>query len=283
MNANANIVNLAKGPSNLVRPRFSPGLLLRDDDLRTGVDYTRELSRLLFRSLFGCGVVCGLEVSAVMDCGKLVVTVKQGVALNGTGDPIHVPKDTKLVIDPTCGEKVPPDLWVILCRMEKCCAPRSTVCGCEEEDDTSVCTREQEMFEIRVIGAEPDKCSCICSITELPNAETLKARKESADAMAAKSAKENSWGCACVNPCAPCYRDHYAGTCDCDCCKSECVVLAYVNAPSDAAPSVNHSVRRLVRPVLMRDPVVWKEQNGADLCLPLPDKVKSKAPRKKNP
>ena len=64
MNANANIVDQVTGSSTLVRPRFSPGLLLRDDDLKVGVDYTRELSRLMFRSLFGCGVICGLKVEA---------------------------------------------------------------------------------------------------------------------------------------------------------------------------------------------------------------------------
>jgi hypothetical protein len=33
-----------------------------------------------------------------------------------------------------------------------------------------------------------------------------------------------------------------------------------------AAPAVNHSVRRFIRPVLMRDPVAWVEQNGQPLC-----------------
>ena len=75
MNANANIVKQVEGKSTLVRPRFSTGLLLRDDDLTVGVDYTRELSRLLFQSLFGCGVVCGLRVSVTLECGKLLVTV----------------------------------------------------------------------------------------------------------------------------------------------------------------------------------------------------------------
>jgi hypothetical protein len=274
MNANANIVKMEKGTSNLVRPRFSPGLLLRDDDLRTGVDYTRELSRLLFRSLFGCGVVCGLEVSAEMLCGKLVVTVKSGVALNGAGDPIYVPKNTTITVDPTCGGEIPDNIWVILCRTEKCCAPRSTVCGCEEEESASVCTREQEGFEIRLVKAKPEDCACMCPLLPIPEPPGEKDQQQQ---------KQQQGECWCVDPCG-CQKDHYAGTCgcnccdaDCKCCDPDCVVLSVLTDTArdtryqnnkvgkDAAAKgnswiPNHSVRRFVRPVLMRDPVVYREQ-----------------------
>jgi hypothetical protein len=73
----------------LERPRYSPGLILEDSDLTAAVDYTRALNRLLFRSLFGCGVVCGLTVSVGTDCG-LQVTVAPGLALDGCGDPLHL-------------------------------------------------------------------------------------------------------------------------------------------------------------------------------------------------
>src|SRR5690349_7118341 len=73
----------------LTRPRYSPGLILEDSDLTAAVDYTRELNRLLFRSLFGCGVVCGLKVSLDEDCG-LTVMVAPGLALDGCGDPLQL-------------------------------------------------------------------------------------------------------------------------------------------------------------------------------------------------
>src|SRR3954470_3565801 len=73
----------------LERPRYSPGLILQDADLTSAVDYTRELSRLLFRSLFGCGVVCGLRVTVDTDC-DLEVTVAPGLALDGCGDPVQL-------------------------------------------------------------------------------------------------------------------------------------------------------------------------------------------------
>ena len=68
----------------LERPRYSPGLILEDSDLTAAVDYTRGLSRLLFRNLFGCGVICGLTVKIDTDCG-LNVTVSPGLALDGCG------------------------------------------------------------------------------------------------------------------------------------------------------------------------------------------------------
>lgn len=274
MTANANVVDLVKGKSTLVRPRYSPGLLLRDDDLKVGVDYTRDLSRLLFQSLFGCGVVCGLEVSAEPQCGKLVVSVKSGVALSGIGDPIYVPQDTSVIVDPTCGKDIPPKIWVILCRTDKCCAPRSTVCGCEEEDSPSVCTREQEGFEIRLVKAQPDDCACMCEEQPLPQPGGTSDGPPNA-------APSQCW---CADPCA-CLKPHYAGECNCKCCDVDCVVLAVLadsssdpNAGKAAANSANpwitnHSVRRFVRPMLMRDPVVFNEQNpGVDPCAPPPKK-----------
>ena len=283
MTANANVVDLVKGNSTLVRPKFSPGLLLRDDDLKVGVDYTRELSRLLFQSLFGCGVVCGLKVTTAVECGKLLVTVASGVALDGIGDPIHVPKDTLLTLDPTCGKQIPPTLWVILCRTEKCCAPRSPVCGCDDDDSASVCTREQEGFEIRLVTNLPNDCVCRCPVQPLPTPpkatveakakNTPGAAKRGQAAQSVQSAPAKPEYCACAEPCDECYKQHYAGECSCDCCSGDCVVLALLTAQPDAAngalvaPIVNHSVRRFVRPVLMRDPVVWQEQNpNQPLC-----------------
>jgi hypothetical protein len=63
------------------------------------------------------------------------------------------------------------------------------------------------------------------------------------------------------------------GECGCECCDCECVVLALLIRQPDgktgetAEWKTDHSVRRFVRPVLTRDPQVWKEQNpGMDPC-----------------
>lgn len=314
MSANANIVEPVQGKSSLVRPKFSPGLLLRDDDLRQGVDYTRDLSRLLFRSFFGCGVVCGLTVKPTLECDKLIVTVDKGIALDGRGDPIYVPEPTKVKIDPTCGKEIPAKLWVLLCRTEKCCAPRTAVCG-DDEDAASVCTREHDGFEIKVVKEEPKSCACTCPYKKLPPpsstaapasstsdgavaqdaagttkkqtaAEVRKAAEaqKALDAQAAMAAANphveaaTQTDCWCAAPCDACYKEHYQGKCGCECCDEDCVVLAAVmlvdrtNTPvgtnrDNATWKANHSFRRFIRPVLMRDPQVWEEQHpGKDPC-----------------
>lgn len=242
---NATIVNSIKGTSTLVRARFGPGMLLHHEDLEQLNDYTRDLSRLLFRSLFGCGVVCGLVVRTDVKCGKVIVSVSPGVALVGSGDPVHVPKAQTLALDEECDGEIPSPLWVILCRTSKCCAPRVPVCPSDEDDSSSSCTREREGFEIRVVSALPE---CICGCPE-------------------RSVKKGESDCACVDPEDECYRDHYDGKCgcddgeNCDCC-SDCVLLARLNG-DDEKWMVSHAARRFVRPVLMRDPEVLRERGEA--------------------
>lgn len=303
MSQKANIVESMKGNSTLVRPRFSPGLLLRDDDLRVGVDYTRDLSRMLFRSLFGCGVVCGLVVDQKVSCGKLIITVASGVALNCDGDPIHVPQTVTIPIDPSCSDvQIPSKIWITLRLTEKACAPRSAACSCEDDDVTTVCTREQAGFEIRIHGVDPADCACGCAEQPLQpvasevayavpapaaaengnsskkkstatNTTTANVVADAANGGSSSGRGEQSWS---VDPCCPCYADHYAGKCDCCGCDNSAVVLAVLSRIDGGDPkdigqwAVNHSVRRFVRPMLIRDPQVWLEQHqGADPCTPV--------------
>ena len=63
------------------------------------------------------------------------------------------------------------------------------------------------------------------------------------------------------------YEDHYAGKCGCDCtenseCNCDCILLARLDNDGNnenPAWSADHSVRRFIRPVLMRDPQVEYE------------------------
>jgi hypothetical protein len=289
MSANAKVVKPVTGNSNLVRPRFSPGLLLRDDDLKQGVDYTRDLSRLLFRSLIGCGVVCGLKVTTEFKCDKLVVTVAEGVALDCHGDPIHVPQPQPIPIDPSCGEPIPAEMWVVIRRIEKCCAPRSAACSCDDEETSAVCTREREGYEIRILP-QPPECACRCIEAPVPvpapapapppgpvgvvvlasSGKPTKTKQPPAKVDPTLAATTGTTGgaepdeCWCVDPRLPCYEDHYQGLCGCECgdCDCEWVVLArLIDASTNDKRMWNavHKVRRFVRPVLMRDPVAWAE------------------------
>ena len=247
MSTNNTPVVSARGNSRLVRPRFAPGMLLEHEDLDQMLFYTRDLSRLLFSSLFGCGVVCGLVVSVQERCGKVYVDVQRGLALDCEGDPIHVPQKTSLVINDDCRSDIVGPLWVALCGTRKQCAPRTSVCGCDDEETSHVHARERDGYEIRIVREKPE---CICRCPEYdpndPSQELLDS------------------DCKCANPELECHRDHYAGNCGCDCedcskCDCDCVLLARLNSVvrgDETVWTVDHRVRRFIRPVLMRDPQV---------------------------
>jgi hypothetical protein len=254
MSAKNGTINRVNGTSTLVRPKFGPGMLLQHEDLDQLPAYTRELNRLMFRSLFGCGVVCGLVVKPESKCGKGSITVGAGLAINCSGDAVHVPRDQDVDIDPDCDPDLRGPLWVVLCGTVKCCAPRTSMCASDDDEPTSVCTRERDGFEIRVERAQP-KCSCHCVVDE-----------KSAKARGTTHQSE----CWCVDPQDPYYADHYLGTCDCSCdeCAGggcDCILLAKIEkaGKDDGAKWVaDHSVRRFIRPVLMRDPQVAAEKRA---------------------
>src|SRR4051794_12302301 len=131
-----------KDYSALVTAKFGPGMLLQHDDLEQLNTYTRDLSRLMVRSFFGCGVVCGLVVSTEGNCGKVDIIVTAGLALDCNGDPIYVPKDVKFALDENCDPTLTGPFWVIMCGTRKCCSPRSAACDSSDDDAAMVCTRE---------------------------------------------------------------------------------------------------------------------------------------------
>lgn len=300
MNDNSKLAKPIRNLTSLVRPKYSPGLLLQDDDLTTAVSYTRNLSRLMFRTLFGCGVLCGLKVDPprMDNCGKLLIDVAKGMALSCAGDPIEV-SASQIEID-TCKNELPCFLWVAVRHIESCCVPRTAECSPDDEDAASACTRERDGFEIRVFAERPD-CSCGCKKLEPPtqpptpavelNAKTAqKSAKSGPQASAMKQSTSSTAtvveASACTDPekleapsedsadpclCnlrtadGACYEPFYKGDCACECCDCDWVILA-VAARQDSegrAWKIDHSVRRFVRPVLMRDWLVEEERKSA--------------------
>jgi hypothetical protein len=243
----------AKGTSTLVRAKFGPGMLLQHEDLEQLNVYTRDLNRLMISSLFGCGVVCGLVVDPQPKCGKITVNVSAGLALDCQGDPIYVQQAQSIVLDENCKPDIITPLWVVLCGTEKCCAPRTSVCSSDDSETASVCTRERDCFEIRIVQTRPP---CVCGCPEPETNDKSQAILET--------------HCKCVNPDLKCYADHYAGKCGCDCddcanCDCNCVLLARLDRTGDLQHpvwSADHRVRRFVRPVLMRDPQVEIEDEA---------------------
>jgi hypothetical protein len=284
MNDKLKLGECNRGLSSLIRPHFSEGLLLQDDDLTAGVSYTRELSRMMFRTLFGCGVLCGLKVSVpVLECGKLKIGVAKGSALSCIGDPIELPKPQTIDID-ECRFTVGNELWIGLRQNEKCCAPRTAVCSPDEDEPPSVCTRERDGWELCAFASRPP-CSCGCAQLARPQALSNPDSNTAVIALATTPPPTNavaapaSGGCGGGGSAEPpeeprpnaetgclcnqrtgkgaCHEKFYQGECPCDCCDCEWIVLAKISrATEDVAWTVDHSVRRFVRPVLMRDPLV---------------------------
>jgi hypothetical protein len=253
-----------KGPSTIKRAKFGPGMLLQHEDLEQLNTYTRDLSRLLFRSFFGCGVVCGLTVSAKDNCGQTMVTVDAGVALGCIGDPIYVPKSVTFAATDGCDpDNRPSPFYVWLCSCPKCCAPRTPSCGCDDGDGTPACTREVDWYEIH-LGLDRPKCACGCepkTSDNPPGAQQPAQDPTGATALVGAAAPgQNTPGnqedpCRCIEPNAPCYEGHYTGECGCKCEDSNCVILARLGYDGTQNAWVpDYSVRRFIRPVLMRDP-----------------------------
>lgn len=266
-----------RGDSSLIRPHFTEGLLLQDDDLTAGVTYTRALSRLMFRTLFGCGVLCGLRVGAPRnECGALKIGVDKGVALSCLGDPIEVVKAQTIDIDP-CKVDVGDELWIVLRGTEKCCAPRTAICS-EDDNTPSVCTRERDGFELCALAGRP---ACACGCAQLapqdaappppppapaPSLEVINPGPCGASEPHAEAPPAADTPCHCNQRtgAGACYEKFYRGDCPSACCECEWIVLAVAKREDDSENwEVDHSVRRFVRPVLMRDWVVQEERGGA--------------------
>jgi hypothetical protein len=254
----------------LERPLYTPGLILQDSDLTAAVDYTRELNRLLFSQLFGCGVICGLTVSVDTDC-DLQVTVDPGLALDGCGDPLQLTKpvtiklgrgDGVLVKD---GEGSPRQakFWVMLCGRDKPCAPRATVCDGDDFDAVRAATRARAQTEVSISFDRPH---CVCECQSLPSgqADDPDYYRNFVNGLLPPDNTRGNDGHPPVPSVINCHEDHEtrvacAKDCGCDsaCSCGCCVLLALVYwfEPEGAWGVVHKGVRRFIRPKLLPDPI----------------------------
>lgn len=250
------------GLSSLQRPQFSPGQLLDDDDLNAGVTYTREFTRLLFRSLFGCGVICGLQVKPQWICDKTKwsITVTKGLALDCMGNPIEVPADTTMNYGPDC-QALPPSLWVTACYIEKCCRPKDVTCS-QDDDAQPKPTRVRSGYEIRLYDTFP-KCACHCPTkddTATPSTANGCCGQTQEAPTPAVAPTTQPLPTPAVSIC-DCFKPHFEGDCECG-CNCSCVILGKITvpdtmpdgktkiAPENQVPTWDASLVRRIRPIL---------------------------------
>lgn len=256
-----------KYQGSIVRPRFAPGILLLDEDLTAAVEYPRTLIRLLFRSLFGCGVVCGFEVAGAAECGELKVAVKPGVALDCQGDPIEL--CSAQTVGLPCEEKLD-NIWVVVCRSgERSCVPRDVACPGDDDGKSAVPTRTRDCFEIKLLK-DTDEHGCGCKPVQR-DGDPAPAQPQDGQRLGGGAAPDPAPAPASQIPdlakaLGPdywnCHREHYCGVCNCGCCCDDCVVLAkLVRKPptrngEPATWTTDYSVRRFIRPMLAPNPWV---------------------------
>lgn len=269
------LVEPKKGTSTLVRPRFSPGLLLQDSDLNSAVDYGRSLLQLMLRNLFGCGVICGYGVTATVDtCNILRVTVASGLALDCLGNPIELNTSQTLEVACKCAPDLPCEIWVAIRRRECNSSPREVSCTPEDNTSATVCTRICDGYEIRLFTELPEcVCGCACKPTsgppsdgccssastertpeELKRLERLKLRQQKWEECDEEERKQRFREM--QSGARGCDQDHRQGVCNCSCC-CDWVLLAELVCCEDKGEKrrylVDHSVRRYIRPVLSFD------------------------------
>jgi hypothetical protein len=255
------------GKADLQWPVYSVGQQLRDDDLNAGIVYTQELNKLLFRSLFGCGVVCGLKVEAKFDhCGRLVVRVNSGIALDACGSAIHIPKPIDIKLDPDCGDHIPKGLYVIARSESSSCGHRETACGCDDQSTSP--TRHILGYEIALVQNLPG-CKCwndprtkVEEPAESAEDVSVIGELKAEEAKRKATAGAKGHDCLCADPDIDGNKDHYAGVCSAfDCDTGEWVVLAAIlSSEEDRSAQVNHEVRRFIRPMRMSDPLTRSEE-----------------------
>lgn len=261
MNTNTPLLT-QRGTASLLRPIFSPGLLLEDEDLTSAVAYTQNSLRLMMRSLFGCGRVCGLELEGKLTCKgrKAEITVKKGVALDCKGNPIEVREDVVLEYVPKCDNTMPPQFWVAICYVEESCMPTNVACS-QEDDDRIVHRRSFDRFDVRLYKFLPE-CACSCEKPEKkvkPRAPGACCDDEAAPAAANEDDGDEGHGDVATttgaggegNDHCACYADHNIGKCECD-CGGHCVLLGRLDVGAEAPKlTSNYEARRFVRPMLL--------------------------------
>lgn len=254
--------NLLSRPASTEAVTFTDGMLVTADDLQAAMHYPLSVVQVLLRSYFGCGIVCGLEVTdpnadrpppedpeCETDRG-FVIKIAPGVALGCDGYPIELCSEVKLDLSPDpCGCKpTAPETRFIAIRRERAAEPSprggcggGCGCGCGGSgsgDPKQQCTRQRDHILIQAFDAAP-KGACMQPPRPLREQEECERGEE-------PERKAESL-CECMHHCS-----------DCDRCADPWVVIAVLQVDGEGivADTLNSETlvndeggRRHVKPI----------------------------------
>ena len=244
-------------PASTEAVKFTDGMLVTADDLNAAMHYPLTVAQVLFRSYFGCGIVCGLEVTDPNGEGKqgaggeaayaqqgaspgsepkrgFVVEIARGAALGCDGYPVELCEKVKLDLSPDpCGCPITATVprFIAIKRETAPEAPaRSCGCGPAAGDSGQQCSRVRDHVVIQAFEEQHlPKGICMQGLPK-PNGDA------------------RPGPCECMKQCP-----------DCDCCADPWVLLAIVQIDANGlvAGRINHSedVAKYGRPLYVK-PIV---------------------------
>jgi hypothetical protein len=137
---------------------FHDGMVVTADDLETAARYPVSLLQSVLRSYFGCGVVCGLELTPVtkpMAEYPWVVRVACGLALDCQGFPIELtcPVELDFTPDPCAPGDLPSEVFIALRRITSS-EPTNEPCHCSEHQTDDDCSRVRDRALVKAFTKE---------------------------------------------------------------------------------------------------------------------------------
>ena len=240
---------------------FTDGMLVTAEDLGAAMRYPLSVMQVLLKAYFGCGIVCGLGLTAPKpkkpdatsperdatgapvpkrppECdANFVLVVEKGVALGCDGYPIEIcgPLKLDLSFDP-CHVPVAARPLLVAARRVTAAEAAARPCGCGASGGESPqqCSRKRDHVLVQAFEAD-NLPSPLCG--KPAPGENGTGGSASEAAVAGKPAGSQTL-CACLSECG-----------DCACCGDPWVLLGSVMVGPDGIGEIDLSRRRYVKPI----------------------------------
>ena len=246
-------------PGSTEAVQFSDGMLVTAEDLGAAMRYPLSVIQVLLKAYFGCGIVCGLDltkpateraatttsVPGGATSGvdpeppkpdrNFILTVEKGVALGCDGYPIEIcgPLKLDLTPDPCRPDPKRSQQMFIAARRVTAAEAAARPCGCGSTggEPAQQCTRMRDHALVQAFkGPLPAEFCQVVAAKENVHGTSPAIPKEQATGVAAV--------CECLKQCG-----------ECACCGESWVLLGSVMVGDDGLGEIDRSGRRYVKPI----------------------------------